>query len=42
MFIAVLSGSRPIAALGKYWHTHVIPSVADQPKLIESEFLITD
>lgn len=36
--IAVLSGPRPIAALGKYWHTHVIPSVADLPALIESEF----
>ena len=24
---------------GKYWHTHVIQSVADLPALIESEFL---
>jgi phosphonatase-like hydrolase len=37
--IAVLSGPRPVAALGKYWHTHIIPSVADLPELIESEFI---
>jgi phosphonatase-like hydrolase len=37
--IGVLSGPRPVTAWGKYWHTHVIPSVADLPDLIESEFL---
>lgn len=37
--IGVLSGPRPVTAWGRYWHTHVIPSVADLPELIESEFL---
>ena len=37
--IGVLSGPRPVEAWGRYWHTHVIPSVADLPELIESEFL---
>ncbi len=37
--IGVLSGPRPVTAWGKYWHTHVIPSVAELPDLIESEFL---
>jgi len=37
--IGVLSGPRPVTAWGKYWHTHVIPSVADLPALIEAEFL---
>ena len=36
--VGVLSGPRPVTAWGKYWHTHVIPSVADLPALIESEF----
>jgi phosphonatase-like hydrolase len=36
--VGVLSGPRPIETWGKYWHTHVIPSVADLPKLIEAEF----
>lgn len=36
--IGVLSGPRPVTAWGKYWHTHVIPSVADLPELIGSEF----
>ena len=36
--IGVLSGPRPVTAWGKYWHTHVIPSVADLPELIDSEF----
>ncbi len=36
--IGVLSGPRPVAAWGRYWHTHVIPSVADLPELIENEF----
>jgi phosphonatase-like hydrolase len=36
--VGVLSGPRPVEAWGKYWHTHVIPSVADLPALIETEF----
>ena len=36
--IGVLTGSRPVAAWGKYRHTHVIPSVAELPELIETEF----
>jgi phosphonatase-like hydrolase len=36
--IGVLSGPRPVTAWGKYWHTHVIPSVADLPELVDSEF----
>lgn len=37
--VGVLSGPRPVEAWGHYRHTHVIPSVADLPDLIESEFL---
>jgi phosphonatase-like hydrolase len=37
--VGVLSGPRPVTDWGKYWHTHVIPSVADLPNLMESEFL---
>jgi phosphonatase-like hydrolase len=37
--VGVLSGPRPVTAWGKYWHTHVISSVADLPDLIESEFM---
>jgi phosphonatase-like hydrolase len=36
--VGVLSGPRPVTDWGKYWHTHVIPSVADLPELIEMEF----
>jgi phosphonatase-like hydrolase len=36
--IGVLSGPRPVETWGKYWHTHVLPSVADLPALIEAEF----
>ena len=36
--VGVLSGPRPVTAWGKYWHTHVIASVADLPDLIKSEF----
>jgi len=36
--VGVLSGPRPVEAWGRYWHTHVIPSVADLPDLIEKEF----
>jgi phosphonatase-like hydrolase len=37
--VGVLSGPRPVTDWGKYRHTHVIPSVAELPALIESEFL---
>ncbi|MFB0505460.1 MAG: HAD hydrolase-like protein [Thermodesulfobacteriota bacterium] len=37
--VGVLGGPRPVTAWGMYWDTHVIPSVADLPDLIESEFL---
>ncbi len=37
--IAVLSGPRPIEALGRYYHTHVIPSVRELPDLISKEFI---
>ena len=36
--VGVLSGPRPVETWGRYWHTHVIPSVADLPDLIEQEF----
>ncbi|MBN2377225.1 MAG: HAD hydrolase-like protein [Sedimentisphaerales bacterium] len=36
--VGVLSGPRPVEAWGKYYHTHVIPSVRELPALIESEF----
>ncbi len=36
--VGVLSGPRSVEDWGRYWHTHVIPSVADLPELIESEF----
>ena len=36
--VGVLSGPRPVTAFGKYWHTHLIPSVKELPELIESEF----
>jgi len=37
--VGVLSGPRPVTAWGKYWHTHVIPSVKELPELIETEFI---
>jgi phosphonatase-like hydrolase len=37
--VGVLSGPRPVTDWGRYRHTHVIPSVADLPALIEKEFL---
>ena len=37
--IGVLSGPRPVTAWGKYWHTHVIPSVKELPELIRAEFM---
>lgn len=36
--VGVLSGPRPVEAWGGYRHTHVIPSVKDLPRLIETEF----
>lgn len=36
--VGVLTGARPIGDWGRYWHTHVIPSVADLPDLLTSEF----
>ncbi len=36
--VAVLTGTLPISAWGKYHHTHVIPSVKELPQLIETEF----
>ena len=36
--IGVLSGPLPVTAWGGYRHTHVIPSVRELPRLIESEF----
>jgi len=37
--VGVLGGAQPVTAWGKYYHTHVIPSVKELPDLIESEFL---
>lgn len=36
--VGVLTGPRPVEAWGVYRHTHVIPSVRDLPRLIETEF----
>ena len=36
--VVVLTGPRPVATMGKYRHTHIIPSVAELPELIESDF----
>jgi phosphonatase-like hydrolase len=36
--VGVLSGPREASAWGKYWHTHLIPSVKELPELIISEF----
>ena len=36
--IGVLSGANSAATLGKYRHTHILPSVADLPELIKREF----
>ncbi|MFH1933275.1 MAG: HAD hydrolase-like protein [Pseudomonadota bacterium] len=36
--VVVLTGPRPVTTMGKYRHTHIIPSVAELPELIESEF----
>ena len=37
--IGVLSGPRPVEAWGKYYHTHVIPSVKELPELITDQFM---
>jgi phosphonatase-like hydrolase len=37
--VGVLTGARPISDWGAFWHTHVIPSVADLPALLTREFL---
>jgi phosphonatase-like hydrolase len=36
--IGVLTGMLPPAAWGKYRHTHILPSVAEFPDLLEREF----
>lgn len=36
--VGVLSGSHSVEQLGKVQHTHILPSVADLPGLLESEF----
>jgi len=37
--IGVLSGSHGLEALGHTAHTHIIPSVADLPGLLEAQFI---
>ncbi len=37
--VGVLNGSSSVTAWGGLWHTHVIPGVADLPRLIETEFM---
>lgn len=37
--VGVLSGSHDAVSLGRYRHTHLIPSVADLRELVESEFV---
>ncbi|OJH20049.1 phosphatase, partial [Bacillus obstructivus] len=34
--IGVMQGSTPIEVWGKYWHTHVLNTVADLPELMKS------
>jgi phosphonatase-like hydrolase len=36
--VGVLTGSQTIALLGKVQHTHILPSVAELPGLLEKEF----
>jgi len=36
--VGVLSGSHGIESLGRVYHTHIIPSVAELPALLESAF----
>lgn len=36
--VGVMSGPLPVEAWGCYRHTHVIPSVKELPRLIETEF----
>jgi hypothetical protein len=40
--VGVLSGPRPITDWGKYWHTHVIPSVADLPEQMMEGLRVVD
>jgi phosphonatase-like hydrolase len=37
--VGVLSGANSAEVLGKYRHTHLLPSVAELPELIEREFM---
>jgi phosphonatase-like hydrolase len=37
--VGVLSGTSPVDVWGRIRHSHLIPSVADLPELIESEFM---
>lgn len=37
--VGVLTGALPIEQWGKYFHTHVIPSVKELPDLLKNEFL---
>lgn len=37
--VGVLSGPVPLVHWGKYWHTHIIPSVKELPEVIERDFL---
>jgi phosphonatase-like hydrolase len=37
--VGVLTGSQTIAHLGTVRHTHIIPSVAELPRLLEKEFV---
>ena len=36
--IGVVSRPRPVTVYAKYWHTNVIPSATDLPKLIENDY----
>jgi phosphonatase-like hydrolase len=36
--VGVLSGSQTLLHLGKFQHTHILPSVAELPELLEKEF----
>jgi phosphoglycolate phosphatase-like HAD superfamily hydrolase len=36
--VGVLTGSQTIAQLGIVQHTHILPSVAELPELLEKEF----
>ena len=36
--VAVLTGTQTLLHLGKFRHTHILPSVAEMPELLEKEF----